>query len=99
MPLLRLEAEVLLSAVLKQDKAYLYTWPDKRLAPEAEAHFLSYIRRRAAGEPIAYILQQKEFWSLSLEVSSAVLIPDLKQKPSSKRYCNNSQRIIQRSIS
>ncbi|MBI1211320.1 MAG: peptide chain release factor N(5)-glutamine methyltransferase [Alphaproteobacteria bacterium] len=39
------------------------------------ATFAKYIERRAAREPVAYILGRKEFWSLEFEVSPAVLIP------------------------
>ena len=44
-------------------------------AADAAARFLALIERRAAGEPVAYILGRKDFWTLELTVSPAVLVP------------------------
>lgn len=71
----RIDAEVLLSAVLKKDRAYCYTWPEKYLSVEEEAAFKQKIARRLQGEPIAYIVGEKEFWSLTLAVNDSTLIP------------------------
>lgn len=71
----RLEAELLLAHVLGKERTFLYTHPDYQLA-EAEHHtLLNLIDRRLRGEPIAYILGHKEFWSLDFLVSPATLIP------------------------
>lgn len=70
-----LEAEILLSFVLNRDRIYLYTWPDKILAAEEIALFKACIERRKIGEPIAYIIEHKEFWSLPFKVTPSVLIP------------------------
>jgi len=71
----RFESEILLAFVLKEDRTHLYTWPKKEVSPEQEAQFNSMIARRVKGEPIAYLVGEKEFWSLPLTVSPAVLIP------------------------
>lgn len=74
-PTASLDAELLLLAVLKQTRAYLYTYPDKLLSAEDYEHFQSFIVRRQSGEPVAYILGHKDFWDLSLKVTPDVLIP------------------------
>lgn len=71
----RLDTEILLADALKKDRTYLYTWPENALNQEQETHFLSAMQRRINGEPIAYIIGEKEFWSLSLAVNSSTLIP------------------------
>ena len=71
----QLEAEVLLAHVLEQRRSFLYANPDLELpGPRADA-FRALIRRRARGEPVAYLVGRREFWSLDLEVTPDVLIP------------------------
>ncbi|MFL0810149.1 MAG: peptide chain release factor N(5)-glutamine methyltransferase [Agarilytica sp.] len=71
----RLDAEVLLAQVLKKDRSYLYTWPEKEI-PSEELKVLDTLRcRRNDGEPIAYIVGEREFWSLPLYVDISTLIP------------------------
>ncbi len=72
---LRFEAEVLLAKVLQEDRAYLMTWPEKKITDDLENHYRLWLVRRAAGEPIAYILGTKEFWSLPIFVDPSTLIP------------------------
>lgn len=71
----RLDAEVLLSHVLNTDRLYLYREPDQRLTDQQIAHFYDLVNRRMQREPVAYIIGEKEFWSLSLIVDPSVLIP------------------------
>jgi release factor glutamine methyltransferase len=71
----RLDAELLLAATLNQPRSYLHAWPERMLEPDAAHHFAAWMARRCGGEPVAYILGQREFWSLELEVSSETLIP------------------------
>lgn len=71
----RLDAEVLLSHVLQRDRSYLLTWPDSPLTPGQQAAFDALVARRAAGEPIAHLTGQREFWSLPLQVTADTLIP------------------------
>lgn len=71
----RLEAEILLAHVLNVSRAYLHTWPEKNLTAEQEKDFFSCISKRAQGEPIAYLIGHREFWSLDLIVTPDVLIP------------------------
>ncbi|MGB2679789.1 MAG: peptide chain release factor N(5)-glutamine methyltransferase [Candidatus Competibacter sp.] len=71
----RLDAEVLLAAALDRPRSYLFAWPERRLEPEQAAHFTAWLERRLMGEPVAYILGRREFWSLELEVNPDTLIP------------------------
>ncbi|MFH1080712.1 MAG: peptide chain release factor N(5)-glutamine methyltransferase [Pseudomonadota bacterium] len=71
----RLDAEVLLAHILKMDRLYLYRNPEEPLAQEAVSAFRSLTARRLQGEPVAYLLNRKEFWSLIFEVNEQVLIP------------------------
>ncbi|VAX14678.1 Peptide chain release factor N(5)-glutamine methyltransferase [hydrothermal vent metagenome] len=71
----RLEAELLLTSVLKKNRTWLRTWPDKILSPAQQQAFEKLILRRQNGEPIAYILGQRDFWTLTLTVTSDTLIP------------------------
>jgi release factor glutamine methyltransferase len=71
----RLDAEVLLAHILNVDRLYLYRNPEEPLTQEAASAFQSLIARRSQGEPVAYLLNRKEFWSLIFEVNEHVLIP------------------------
>ena len=71
----RLDVEVLLCYVLDKPRSYLYAWPEYVLEQQALAQFKDLFARRIAGEPIAHLSGQKEFWSLSLDVNASTLIP------------------------
>lgn len=71
----RLDAEVLLSHYLNLNRTELYIHPERPLSSDELRGFACLIERRLQREPIAYIVRQKEFWSLSFEVNPAVLIP------------------------
>ncbi len=70
-----LDAELLLAGVLGVGRAALASDPDRRLAPEQLAALASLAERRSGGEPLAYLTGRREFWSLDLEVTPAVLVP------------------------
>lgn len=71
----RLDAEVLLSHILKKDRLYLYVHFDQPLEESELAAFRVAVKKRAARLPIAYITGSKEFMGLDFQVTSAVLIP------------------------
>jgi release factor glutamine methyltransferase len=71
----RLDAEVLLMRFLRMDRLQLSMQPERELAGEEVAGFTRWVERRSLGEPVAYILGDKEFWSLRFEVGREVLIP------------------------
>lgn len=71
----RLDAEVLLAAALHRPRGYLHAWPERIPEPEQAARFAAWLERRLSGEPVAYILGRREFWSLELDVTPDTLIP------------------------
>ncbi len=71
----RLDAEVLLAHVLGWPRIELYARYEYEPDPEQRAAFRELVRRRASGVPVAYLVGEKEFFSLPFRVSPAVLIP------------------------
>ncbi|WP_019025928.1 peptide chain release factor N(5)-glutamine methyltransferase [Colwellia piezophila] len=71
----KLDAQILLAFVLNKDRTFLLTWPENKLDKPDEQQYLALLQRRSSGEPIAYIIGVKEFWSLPFRVSPATLIP------------------------
>ncbi len=71
----RLDAELLLGHVTGWSRTSLRAWPERLLSDDQHTTFAALLARRMAGEPIAHILEKQEFWSLSLKVSNATLIP------------------------
>lgn len=71
----QVDASVLLCHVLDKPRSYLLTWPEKELTDAELTAFESLLSRRLSGEPIAYIVGYREFWSLPLKVSPTTLIP------------------------
>jgi release factor glutamine methyltransferase len=70
-----LEASVLLCEVLNVSRTYLIAHSNKILDLAQQQQFESLVQRRKAGEPIAYIVGKKEFWSLELDIDKNTLIP------------------------
>ncbi len=70
-----LDAELLLAHALDVARVRLRSHAEEAPGPDAAARFIALIGRRAAGEPVAYILGRKDFWTLELSVSPAVLVP------------------------
>lgn len=71
----RLEAEILLAELLERNRTWLKVWPEHILEQAQQKAYIELIKRRAQGEPVAYILGHKEFWSLKFKVSPDTLIP------------------------
>jgi release factor glutamine methyltransferase len=71
----RLDAEVILAHVLNKPRTFLYIWPERQPDQLQVQKFDGLLQRRLAGEPIAYLVGNKEFWSLSIEVNTDTLIP------------------------
>jgi release factor glutamine methyltransferase len=71
----RVDAEILLAHTLQLKRVDLYIRYDLPLSKSELAAFKPLILRRAAREPVAYIVETKGFWSLDLGVSTDVLIP------------------------
>ncbi len=71
----RADADALLCHLLSCRRSYLMTWPERELDAAQQATLQAWLDRRLAGEPIAHLIGEREFWSLPLKVSPATLIP------------------------
>ncbi|RUM51637.1 MAG: peptide chain release factor N(5)-glutamine methyltransferase [Marinomonas sp.] len=71
----QLDAQLLLAHTLGVSTTYFFTWPEKEVCEASRQAFEDLLKRREKGEPIAYILGEQDFWSLSLETSPSTLIP------------------------
>lgn len=74
-PAARREAELLLSSVLGRDRSWFVAHPEGTVAPHAQRLWRELIERRAAREPLAYLVGEKEFFGLRLRVDRRVLVP------------------------
>jgi release factor glutamine methyltransferase len=70
-----LDAELLLSHCLQKPRSYLYAWPEREVEALQNTEFQSLLAARREGQPIAYLIGEREFWSLSLRVNEHTLIP------------------------
>jgi release factor glutamine methyltransferase len=71
----RIEVQCLLQTVLQVNRAWLLTHPEQSLNPEQYTRYTALFERRLRGEPIAYILGEREFYGLNFKVTPATLIP------------------------
>ena len=70
-----LDSELLLSKTLNKSREEILTNLDQIISEESISVFEKYLKRRKNKEPIAYIIEKKEFWSKSFKVSKDTLIP------------------------
>jgi release factor glutamine methyltransferase len=71
----RLDAELLLGKVLGLPRSALIARDHEPVAAQCRRAYEELIARRAHGAPVAYLTGSREFWSLTLEVTAAVLVP------------------------
>jgi release factor glutamine methyltransferase len=71
----RLDAEILVAHVLGLPRVQLYVQFDRPLQAEELAGIRALIKRRQAGESVAYLVGKKEFWGLDFAVDARVLVP------------------------
>jgi release factor glutamine methyltransferase len=71
----RRDAELLLAAAWNLSRGALLARSGEPVPDDVVARFGSWCTRRAAGEPVAYLLGRREFWSMMFEVTPAVLVP------------------------
>ena len=71
----RLDAELLLAFATGRARSSLLAFPERTVAASAASGFAAFVARRARGEPVAYLTGTRDFYSLTLAVDPAVLIP------------------------
>jgi len=71
----RLDAELLLAFATGWSRSSLLAFPERAVAPSAASGFAAFVARRSRGEPVAYVTGTREFYSLTLTVDAAVLVP------------------------
>lgn len=76
-----LDAELLMAHVLEKDRTFILAHGGDELSEVHNQQFQSFVRRRAEGEPVAYILGEKEFYGRAFAVDKRVLLP----RPSTER--------------
>lgn len=70
-----LEAEILLEHVLGKGRTFFRAHPESAVQPTEIEQFIALIEQRLRGQPIAYLIGAREFWSRRFDVTTAVLIP------------------------
>jgi len=71
----KLDSEILLSEVIKKSRQYLILNSNEELKKENIKLFNYLLKRRKKGEPIAYLINKKEFWKQNFYINQNVLIP------------------------
>ncbi len=71
----KLDSEIMLSKILKKKRENLLINLDQKIKPKFILEFNKLISRRSSNEPVAYIFNEKEFWSKTFEVNKNTLIP------------------------
>ncbi|WP_323774296.1 peptide chain release factor N(5)-glutamine methyltransferase [Alcanivorax sp.] len=74
-PSAALDADLLLCHVLGKPRSYLFTWPERELSIAQQADFTSLLGRRVAGEPVAHLVGEREFFGHRFRVTADTLIP------------------------
>ena len=74
-PTPRIDSEILLQEVIDQPLSWIFAYGDTIATPDHVKRFFELIARRHQGQPIAYLLGYKDFWTLRLKVDPNVLIP------------------------
>ena len=71
----KLDSEILLSQIIKKNRQYLILNSNEELKKENIKSFDYLVKRRKKGEPIAYLINKKEFWKQNFYINQNVLIP------------------------
>ena len=69
------DCQIILECILDRPASYLKTWPEKELTDQQRQQANHWLERRKQGEPIAYIIGFREFWTLRLACNRSTLIP------------------------
>ena len=80
----QLDTEIILSNLLEKKREKIITNPEEKISKNNIHDFNNLVSRRATGEPLAYILKKKEFWSKVFFVNRNTLIP----RPETELLCD-----------
>jgi release factor glutamine methyltransferase len=69
------ETRIILAHILGKDISYTYSHDDRILTDLEFSQFESWIKVRAGGVPLAYLLESCDFWDLTLYINKSVLVP------------------------
>ena len=70
-----LDIEIIIAEVCQLSRTVCYAYPDRSITSKQYQLIEQYVSRRVQGEPLAYLLGKKEFWSLEFKVTPATLVP------------------------
>ena len=87
-----LDARILLSYTLSCDQSYLISHQDATLSDKEKTTFLKFVDRRSKKEPIAYIINEKEFYGRTFYIDDRVLIP----RPESEHLVEHAISILKK---
>ena len=85
-----LDSEILLSKILKKSREEILVNLNQEINEKNILKFEKFIERRTKKEPIAYILEEKEFWSKKFTVNNNILIP----RPATELLVDKLQKIF-----
>jgi len=86
----RLDAEILLAHVLETPRSHLHARPEQRVEDKKMRLFALLVVARCKGRPIAHLTGKRDFWSLSLKVTAATLIP----RPETELLVEETLRVV-----
>jgi release factor glutamine methyltransferase len=86
----QIDSELLLSNLLRTPREKIIVNSEENISETTANHFNKLITRRAMGEPLAYILENKEFWSKNFFVNRNTLIP----RPETELLCDTLIKIL-----
>ncbi len=89
-PTPRLDAEILLAHVLETPRSHLHARPEQRVDDSTMRLFALLVTARCKGRPIAHLTGKRDFWSLSLKVTAATLIP----RPETELLIEETLRVV-----
>lgn len=89
----KLDASLILEQVLQKNRTWLMIHEDEEIDPDTQLLIFKLGQRRVAGEPLAYILESRDFWSLTLRCTPNTLIP----QPDTEILVEEALKVIPRS--
>ena len=69
------DVQVLLATALQKPRTFLLAFPERLLTEQQATRYQGWLARRVTGEPVAYLVGEREFWSLPLKTNTSTLIP------------------------